>query len=76
MAEEEPLTPEQLSPAGRNAVAAIAALAGAGLVALAAGIIPAHESTFHAPRWVVGACAFPVLLGGAQGVAAIGRIVK
>jgi hypothetical protein len=64
MSEQEPLTPEQMSPAGRNAVAAIAALAGAGLVAVAAGIIPADESTFHAPHWVVGACGFLFIVAG------------
>lgn len=64
MAEEEPLTPEQMPPAGRNAVAAICALIGGGIVAVAAGIIPIDESAVHAPRWVVGACGFVFMIAG------------
>lgn len=64
MPEQEPLTPEQMSPAARNAVAAVCALVGGGIVALAAGIIPADESAFHAPHWVVGACGFVFMIAG------------
>ncbi len=64
MAENEPLTPEQMSPAGRAAVAAITTLLGAILVALAAGIIPADERMFNAPHWVVGACGFLFIVAG------------
>lgn len=64
MPNEEPLTPGQMSPAGRAVVAAISGLLGAGLVALAAGVIPSDESAFHAPHWVVGACGFMFIIAG------------
>jgi len=64
MADEEPLTPEQMSPAGRAAVAATSGLLGAGLVALAAGVMPADASDFHAPHWVAGACGFMFMFAG------------
>jgi hypothetical protein len=41
--------------------------AGAGLfiVAVAAGLVPAPEDSFHAPRWVLGVCGGVFVLGGA-----------
>ena len=63
MPEHGPMTTtDQLSPAGRAAVAAICLATGAGIVALAAGIIPVDEAMFHAPHWVVGACSFVFML--------------
>jgi hypothetical protein len=64
MPENDPQTTDQLSPRGRAAVAAICLTMGAGIVALAAGVIPADEAKFHAPHWVVGACGFVFLLAG------------
>ena len=64
MADDEPLTPEQLPPGKRRAVFVITVLAGAVLVALAAGIIPADEKMFNAPRWVVGACGLLLFFAG------------
>ena len=43
-------------------MAAICFATGAGIAALAAGIIPAAESDFHAPRWVIGACGLVFML--------------
>ncbi|CAN0175586.1 unnamed protein product, partial [Phaeothamnion confervicola] len=53
-----------MTPAARNAVAVICALVGGAIVALAAGIIPADESAFHAPHWVIGACGFVFMIAG------------
>ncbi len=65
MSENGPLkTTDQLSPRGRIAVAAVCLATGAGIAALAAGIIPSDESNFHAPHWVVGACGFVFMLAG------------
>jgi hypothetical protein len=50
------MTTDELTPRGRAAVAAICFATGAGIAALAAGIIPADAAKFHAPHWVVGAC--------------------
>src|SRR5512135_665971 len=64
MPDESSATPENLSRAGRVAMAGVCFLAGAGIAALAAGIIPADEAKFHAPHWVVGACGFVFMLAG------------
>ena len=62
--DEEPLTPDKLSPAARAAVAAACFLGGALIVAVAAGIIPTSESDVHAPHWVIGACGFMFVIAG------------
>ena len=64
MADDEPLTPEQLPPGKRRAVFVITVLAGAVLVALSAGIIPADDRMFNAPRWVLGACGLLLFFAG------------
>jgi hypothetical protein len=62
--DEEPLTPDKLSPAARPAVAAACFLGGALIVAVAAGIISTSESDVHAPHWVIGACGFMFVVAG------------
>lgn len=59
-------TTDQLSPRGRLGVAAVCIATGAAIAALAAGIIPADESKFHAPHWVVGACGLVFMLAGSM----------
>ena len=45
-------------------VAAVALVTGALIVAVAVGIIPSPESSFHAPHWVVGAAGMCFVLAG------------
>src|SRR3954469_19656695 len=64
MSEVTPPSTAEMSPTARFAMAAICAATGAGIIALATGIIPLDESAFQAPRWVIGACGGVFLIAG------------
>ena len=54
----------QQSDFGRYGMAVICLLAGAAIVALAAGVSPSDEAKFRAPHWVVGCAGGVFMLAG------------
>lgn len=55
---------KHLSPRAATALGALCVGLGLLIVLLAAGVIPADEKSFHAPRWVVSAAGLVFVLAG------------